>query len=98
MSPRRSCRKDLNHDEIANAFRKLGWHVLDTYQIGQLIPGFPDLMMCLKCRPGVGALVEVKAPGGKLTPAEAEFHESWPGPIMIVSSVDEAIAITEKWR
>jgi len=96
---RRACRKDLNHDEIANAFRELGWLVLDTWEFAQYLPGFPDLIICLRCKPEVVGLIEIKSLNGGLTRAEAEFHETmWPGRIAIVDSVERALIVHEVWK
>lgn len=68
--PRRACRKDAVHDELKSIAEALGWWVLDTFQVAQYIPGFPDqVWVC----PSATVFVEIKSPGGKLTPDE----ETW---------------------
>ena len=66
-------RRDLNHTEIREAFRRLGWTVWDTASLGG---GGPDLV-CGKA--GRNILVEVKSPGGVLTQDEADFSGAWRG-------------------
>lgn len=84
MSPRRACRKDANHDAIADAFRKLGWVWVDAYQCAQYVPGFFD---GLACRGDLVVGVEVKAGREQLTPEELTFHMCWPGRTLIARSV-----------
>lgn len=90
--PRLAARKDLNHDEIRSAFERLGWYWRDTFQLGQ---GFPD---GVASREGINLLVEVKSNGGKLSCMEAAYHQACPGPIVIVRSVDDVIAIDAQYR
>jgi len=93
--PRRACRKDANHDEIANAFRKLGWYWKDTYKAGPVIPGFFDGIAILW---GHVLGVEVKSATGKLTDEEETFHAEYPGMKAIIRSVDDVIAVNGWWR
>lgn len=70
--------------------------VEDTSDVGR---GFPDLVV--KTRAGTVLLVEVKdgqAPPSRqrLTPDEAAFANRWQSSYVIVSSVDEAIAVSRK--
>jgi len=78
---RTAARKDTNHNEIADAFQRCGWYWKDTYQLGLW----------------VNVIIEIKAPGGRLTPAEQEFHEIWPGPVEVVTSLDDVLAVNEKY-
>lgn len=87
-------RRDDNHAEIAQAFRRLGWTVHDTSQVGG---GFPDLVVA---NGGVNLLVEVKdgakpPSARKLTPAEQEFHARWRGRVVVIKSVDDVVRICE---
>jgi hypothetical protein len=88
MSPRYAARKDQNHDEIADAFRRLGWTFVDTWQCAQYVPGFFD---GLACRDGVVIGVEVKHGKEPLTPDEARFHAAWPGRILVARSVEDVL-------
>ncbi|HUV67174.1 MAG TPA: hypothetical protein VMW24_25015 [Sedimentisphaerales bacterium] len=82
--PRLAAKKDANHDEIAEVFRKLGWQWTDTYQLGM---GFPDGVIS---RPGMNILIEVKSEKGTLTPEEKRFQKRFVGPLYYVRSVEEA--------
>ncbi len=93
--PRRACRKDANHDAIADAFRRLGWQWYDTYQVAQYIPGFPD---GLAVKPDYALLVEVKGERGQLTEDEAEFHAWYEGPLAIVRSNEDVVRVTKEWQ
>lgn len=82
-------RKDLNQDEIVNCLRKAGRRVVILSQVGS---GVPDLLVHWS---GHMLLMEVKMPGGKLTPDQAVFHQNWTGPkIAIVYSVRDALEAT----
>jgi hypothetical protein len=89
--PRTAAKKDLNHDEIAETFQRLGWGWKDTYQLGL---GFGD---GVACRPWVNVLVEIKHGKGRLTRAEQEFREAWAGPYEIVTSVDDVLQVNNKY-
>lgn len=95
MSPR-ARKKDANHDELVAWHRNLGWQVLETYQLGQFQPGFPD---AIGRHPISGAIVflEFKSPGGKLNKAERLFHALWRGPIEIERTVADVMATHKKY-
>jgi len=87
--PRRACAKDTNQDDIADAYRKLGWDVIDAHEFAQYCPGFPDLV-CSKH--GQTLFVEVKTAKGKLTDDERRFHVEHPDMrIVIDRSVDDIL-------
>lgn len=79
--PRRVCKKDANQDEIADAYRKLGWDVIDAHEFAQYHPGFPDLICS---RHGMTLFVEVKSAKGKLTDDEQDFYAEHEGDMRIV--------------
>lgn len=88
---RKRAKKDDNHDDIAGAFRRLGWSWLDTHQLGDgAIDGIAG-------KTGHNVLVEIKD-GAKppsrrrLTPHEKEFHRLWRGPIAIIQSIEDVVA------
>jgi hypothetical protein len=60
-------RRDANEKSIINALRWAGWRVrqLDSTR------GEPDLLCC---KGGRMVLLEVKSPGGRLTPAQKACH------------------------
>ncbi len=81
----RAARTDSNQQAIVDAYRAVGWVVFDTHRTGG---GYPDLHIA---KDGRSILIECKVPGGRLTPAEREFIENWPGELYVVRSVDEAL-------
>lgn len=85
----RAKQNDNNQQEIMHAFRVLGCKVFDTHTLGG---GFPDLVLAYR---GAIHLVEVKAIGGKLTPAEMDFCTNYP--VRIVRTVDDVRELVEEW-
>lgn len=87
---RRAAKKDLNHNEIAQALRDVGYLVAETHQIGS---GFPDLICAgINRRTGIRCtwLIEVKSDDGVLTDDEAVFHAKWSEYVWIVRTKEEA--------
>lgn len=88
-------RIDENQNEIVKALRKAGAYV----RIISQGDGIPDLLVAYK---GVTILMEVKdgdkVPSArKLTEAEQKFFDEWTGGMLVVvNSVDEAIATLQK--
>ena len=80
---RRARKVDSNQSEIVEALRRAGCRVEVLSDVGR---GVPDLLV--QCRLRL-YLVEVKAPGESLTPAQRDFHDRWN--CHIVHTVDEAI-------
>jgi len=68
MSRKHGYRKDTNHDEIADAFRAIGFTWIDTPGVGD---GFPD-GLALTPHSHV-LLVEIKVPGQDVNRFEFEF-------------------------
>jgi len=90
--PRWACAKDANHDLICEALRAMGWDVIETYQVAQFIPGFPDAMAC---RNGVAIGIEIKSARGALTEAEREFAVAHDWMIPVVRTVEDCQKLTE---
>ena len=84
--PRFARKKDGTHEAIANAFRQAGWSVIDTYRA----PECPDFFAA---HGGRTVAVEVKSRGGKLTPAQERFRDTWPGEYYVISTPAEALRI-----
>ena len=88
-------RIDENQNEIVKALRKAGAYV----RIISQGDGIPDLLVAYK---GYTILMEVKdgdkVPSArKLTEAEQKFFDEWMGGMLVVvNSVDEAIATLQK--
>jgi hypothetical protein len=88
---RRAARTDANHAVIVGALLRCGATVQSLAAVGQ---GCPDLMVGFR---GRTLLMEVKD-GDKipskrrLTPDQQEWHAAWAGHVVVVESVEQAIA------
>ena len=80
-------RVDKNQRDIVAALRDLGASVQCLHVIGR---GCPDLLIGFR---GVNLLAEVKDGAGTLTDDEKNWHASWRGQIVIVRTVDDALAL-----
>ena len=86
---RYAAKRDKNEREIIDALMAAGCTVqqLSLKGVPDLLVGYTD--------PDTGAptnaLMEVKAPGGKLTPDEHEWLEWWQGQVFVVYSITEAL-------
>lgn len=89
-----ACRKDGNHNEIAEVFVGMGCSVLDLSRVGD---DCPDMLVGISA---FNVLVEVKnnETRGKLTEGQKRFMRDWNGPTEECRSVDEAIEIVRKYR
>lgn len=76
---------DGNHADVVKALREAHVAVKSLAPMGK---GYPDLLCAVR---SYTCLVEVKAPGGGLEPAQVEFIESWPGDVFVVDSPTEAV-------
>lgn len=90
-------RTDDNQAQLVATFRRIGCAVFSLASVGR---GCPDLLV--GCA-GRNWLVEVKdgskaASKRKLTPLEAEFHAMWPGPVAVVETVEDVLALVAQWR
>ncbi len=83
----RDARVDENQALIVQVLRRVGATVKDTHTLGS---GFTDIAVLFH---GAVHLMEIKMPGGKLTPGEQEFHDVWGGSpfVHIVHSAEEAL-------
>ena len=92
MVSRYGAKKDANHGEIVDFLVRTATPHFDTSPLGC---GFPDLIVCVR---GVVELWEIKNPknsyGRKgLNKNQQAFVTGWPGgPVVIIRSVDEALA------
>ena len=92
---RTAVRKDRNHKEISDAFKKFGWAVKDVSQL----PNFVDILVSKK---GVTICVEIKdgeayPSDRKLTKGEQEFKDMWQGAWELVESVEDVLELDESW-
>jgi len=72
-------RRDANEPEI---IARLKWNGFQVYRIDQ-----PVDLIC--ARDGCNYLVEVKAEGGRLTPAQTKFFSEWGGCVTILRSAQD---------
>lgn len=90
MTRKYGVKKDANHNEIINAFKKLGAGVLDLSSVGN---GVPDLLVY--CR-GIIYLVDIKnlltGYGRRgLNPLQKEWAKDWKGgPVYLIYTVEDA--------
>lgn len=92
---KRAARVDENQPAIVKALRDYGCTVLILSSMGK---GCPDLLV------GNGrqnVLLEIKNPAKpkadrKLTKAEREWVESWRGPVHVVETITEALAVVAR--
>lgn len=82
---RRAAKRDGNESDIIAALKRVGVGVQPLSA-----EGVPDLLCVFRNRLH---LIEVKMPGEKLTPAQEAWHRSWPGPVSVVRSVEEALSV-----
>lgn len=80
-------RTDANQAEIVAALEKAGCSVLDTHTLSG---GAWDIEVGYA---GHNYPMEIKMPGGKLTPTEVAFHQSWHGTIYVVYSAEDALRV-----
>jgi len=85
MTPGYARKVDTNQAEIVEALRAAGASVTDLSRFGH---GVPDLLVGVH---GVNYLLEVKAPGAKLTPAERRWFDEWEGTASVVCTPIDAL-------
>jgi len=77
--------RDAIEPEVCAALRQLG---IPFEKLNHR--GAPDLLIGWR---GRNLLIELKRPGGKLTPAQERFHSRWRGQVCICRSIDEVIEL-----
>jgi len=92
MSRKHGYRKDANHDEIADAFRAIGFTWIDTPGVGD---GFPD-GLALTPKSHV-LLVEIKVPGQDVNRFEFEFAIQHKREYVVVCSEEDVRDIDEAY-
>ena len=86
-------KRDANQNPIVAGLTQAGYSVFDASAVGG---GFTDLVVGgVDRRDGLRKnwVMEVKTDKGKLTPRQKDWHADWRGPIDIVRSLDEALAV-----
>lgn len=81
----RNAKIDKCQPEIVAALRKAGATVQVLSTVGK---GVPDLLVGYKMQ---NILIELKMPGGKLTPPQVKWHNEWLGDVFVVYSAEEAV-------
>lgn len=82
---RLAARTDRNQAEIVAALRQAGATVQHLHTLGR---GCPDILVGYR---GANYLMEIKAPGGRVTPDEAAWLQAWRGRAAIVASAQQAL-------
>jgi len=85
MTPRRAAKVDLNQKKIVKELREIGFSVAVTSTAHH---GFPDLVCAMG---GITMLIEVKSPGGGLTPDQVRFHSEWCDTIVIAERTEDVV-------
>ena len=78
---RRAAKADGNQHQIVKALKAIGAKVYYIKEPVDLLVGYR----------GKNSLLEVKDIHGRLTKAQEEFMQTWPGQAWIVQSVDQAL-------
>ena len=84
---RRAAKVDSTQARIVAALRKIGCEVEVLSGVGK---GVPDLMAKLRFRI---MWLEVKSPGGRLTPHQVKWHLRWSPHVAIVETPEQAIEV-----
>lgn len=78
---------DQNQAALVAELRQIGASILHLHTLGK---GAPDILIGYR---GINTLLEIKStPTAKLTPDEANWHALWRGQLLIVRSIEEALA------
>lgn len=78
---------DSNQPAIRDGLRALGATVQCLHTVRR---GCPDLLVGWR---GRNWLLELKGPGGKLTPDEVHWHGTWGGQVATVSTLEQALEV-----
>lgn len=70
---RRAAKKDDNHGQIVEDLKKIGFSIIETYQLGD---SALDFICALH---GETAIVEVKGEKGKLEESQKTIFRTWQG-------------------
>lgn len=87
-------RTDRNQKDIMNAFRQLGYSLIDLSRNGK---GCPDLLVS---KNRYTFLVEIKNPAGRnrIEKSQNTFRLTWQGDIYIIHSIEEVIKLDRKLK
>jgi len=73
---------------VIRELEQAGWSVQSLSQVGH---GVPDLLVASPA--GETFLIEVKAPGRKLSECQQRWHSQWQGKVVVVHSPEEVAKI-----
>lgn len=90
MSRRLVAKIDANQTEIVDALRRCGAGIVHVHTLhvgcGDILAGFRGQNYLLEIKDGL------LAPSRRLlTPLEREFHDTWPGQVAVVESIEDAL-------
>lgn len=89
-------KQDANHNELKDAYERMGVSVLDLSKVAELTqPGCPDLLCAIH---GFTWLSETKTMTGDLSPAQEHFMSLWKGDKHVVRNVDQVIAVVGVYK
>jgi hypothetical protein len=92
-------RTDSNQRAIVKVWRQCGASVLVLSSVGRgpgsLPKGTPDVVVAFQ---GRTFFAELKRPGCDLTDEERDWHQAWRGQVVIVRTVEEAVALVTEVR
>lgn len=87
--PRRAARRDLSEKPIIDTLRRLGFAVQPLS-----VRNVPDLLIA---KAGRAALAECKTGNAELEPGQRDWIAAWPGPVYVLRTVEDAIALAQGW-
>lgn len=82
---------DSTQDAIVDALFARGYKIQSLARVGM---GAPDLLILTPA--GNWRVIEVKSPGGKLTPAQVRWMQHY-GRVPVVETVEAALVALEGW-
>jgi hypothetical protein len=85
----RAKKVDVNQAEIVAEFRRLGWEVIDTHELGK---GFPDIIAYnITQHPSLAlsAFIEIKNGNAGYTDSEIKFMKNHPYLVTTVRSIED---------
>ena len=95
MVKRYACRKDRNHNEIAEEFQRLLWSWEDTHDVGtNAVPGFPD---GIASKRGRVVFVEIKFGNEQQNDKEVKFEQRFNGDYRVVRTTQDVLAIEREY-
>ena len=92
---RRANRRDDNHREVIDEFKRLNWQVLDTADLKNafdILVSKGGITICIEIKDGSKSPSQIK-----LTKGEEEFRERWLGYYKIVKSIEQVQWLNAEW-